>query len=116
VLARILYDIAFKTSSSIDWRMNIELLYNGREPALKCSYVNALRIVKTDILHEALLELQSPPISKQDCPLRCSKRPCFPSNYYGLLQIETLHLSQRGAVDEAECAQGWSTDWQLAFQ
>jgi hypothetical protein len=117
VLARILYDIAFKTSPSIDWRTNIEQLYNDREATLKGSYVNSLRILKTDVLHEALVEMQSPPISKEDCPLRYANRPCFPSNYYGLLQINTLHMSQRGAVDEAECAQGWSAaDLQMQLQ
>jgi hypothetical protein len=106
VMARTLYDLAFKTSSSVDWRKSYELLYNGREPALRCSYTSFLHILKTDVLHEALIEMQSAPISKLECPIVCCKRPSFPMNYYGVLQAGAFQKSQKGVAEEVECMEG----------
>jgi hypothetical protein len=106
VMARTLYDLAFKTSSSVDWRKSYELLYNGRKPALKCSYASFLHILKTDVLYEALIEMQSAPVSKLDCPIVCCRRPSFPMNYYGVLQTGALQKSQKGVADEVECMEG----------
>lgn len=102
VFARVLHELAFKTSSSADWRRNFEVLHNGRKPALRCSYTSFLRIFKSDIIHEVFIEMQTPPVSKQECPVASAKRPKFPSSFYGILVCSSFHKSQRGLAEEIE--------------
>lgn len=101
VFARVLYDLAYKVSSATDWGRNLEILHSKREQISR-NYTNALRVLKSDIIYEVLIELQSSPVTKQEFPIKPAKRPHFYMNYYGILRCEGFKKSQLGLCEYIE--------------